>query len=86
MVRGLPADFDPEEHERRPVNRVRLNEVVEGEGPNVLAVIVSKTVAREIRCWRCYRQPDGTWDCFRIDCPTSWPPGGGPGDQVAAPL
>lgn len=28
----------------------------EGEGP-------------EVRCWVCYENPDGSKDCFRIDCP-----------------
>ena len=24
---------------------------------------------RTIRCWRCYRRPDGSYDCFQVSCP-----------------
>ena len=30
--------------------------------------------AGEIRCWDCYKQPDGSWDCIRVPCPPGWPP------------
>ena len=27
-----------------------------------------------MRCWNCYKQPDGSYDCFLIVCPTPPPP------------
>jgi hypothetical protein len=75
--RGLPDDFDPERYSReRP-----LGELVEPGTTTLMEVLVTKRAsdapdggAGKIRCWRCYRQPDGSWDCISIPCPPSWPP------------
>ena len=28
-----------------------------------------QSAARVIRCWHCYKNPDGSFDCFEIPCP-----------------
>lgn len=86
---GLPEDFDPEKLERPSESRP-LADVLRDEDVTVLGVTVAKRMRPagdapdggapdggapgEIRCWRCYRQPDGSYDCIQIDCPPGWPP------------
>lgn len=85
---GLPAFFDPELYERQEEPPPRLIDVVD-DGTTLLGIMVCKKTRKAgdapdggapdagvgtITCWRCNQRPDGNWDCFKIDCPPSWPP------------
>jgi hypothetical protein len=68
----ISRDFDPtkfERTERALGDFVQDTTVLEA----TFARAEGRAASRVIRCWRCYKQPDGTWDCFKIDCPVSWP-------------
>ena len=39
----------------------------------LVRVVDSAAQARTIRCWHCYRNPDGSVDCFQVPCPFTAP-------------
>ena len=72
----LPEGFDPENYVRKPTKQDELK-----EGLN-LVQYDSKTgfhlfskLERQAsgnvttRCWHCYKRPDGSFDCFEVNCP-----------------
>jgi len=72
---GLPAGFDPEEHSRgRLVEERKADSFEDGltllhEDRDAGVYVMSVRKAATIRCWHCYRRPDGSYDCFEIPCP-----------------
>ncbi len=83
---ALPADFDPQKYPpRKRTAGKKASEL--HEGVNILAqhdlgqvelFEIAQTRDAVMRCWHCYRQPDGSFDCFMIDCPPIvLPPDGG---------
>ena len=71
----LPAGFDPEQH-LRPTEQAR--ELSEGinvvqydpqTGFHLVAKVTKAAEAVSIRCWHCYKRPDGSFDCFAVKCP-----------------
>jgi hypothetical protein len=71
----LPEGFDPEEHDRRKrpealSEGVHLIEHRPEAGFYLLAKVKGTGAAKKtIRCWHCYKNPDGSIDCFEVDCP-----------------
>jgi hypothetical protein len=39
--------------------------------------VIEAQARRVIRCWRCYKNPDGSYDCFQVPCPFRRPSGSG---------
>jgi hypothetical protein len=71
----LPSGFDPEKYER---GRAKESELVEGvnlvqhdpeTGFHLVTKLARSAAGVKTRCWHCYKQPDGTFDCFEIKCP-----------------
>ena len=71
----LPPDFDPERHTRHLPERRELSEGVNlvqhdpATGFHLIAKVQRGAAGAAIRCWHCYKRPDGSFDCFEIKCP-----------------
>ena len=81
-LKDLPEGFDPEAHSREfSLEHIKAKDLYEGvyllhsEGNRYILAKVKAGAAEtspekpEIRCWTCTGNPDGTFDCFRIQCP-----------------
>jgi hypothetical protein len=73
----LPADFSPEKYARGGVKPTEFREGVNvlqhdpASGFHLIAQVERAAAGAVIRCWHCYKRPDGTFDCFEITCPWS---------------
>jgi hypothetical protein len=79
-LKDLPRGFKPEAHshkysaELRNIKPTDLHEgvnLLDEQGKQYIMADVPPGGAT-IRCWNCILRPDGTYDCFRINCP--WDP------------